>query len=110
MSDINYFSGTVKILEQPIQKLIKKKFLITIVRVEIPQIRQNKLISLIFWGKLGNAIINSYRMSDYLLVEGYSSIKKRNLKISNAKLNKIIITGFKVYPLFLNSPPQVEKN
>ena len=98
MGDTNYFSGTVKILENPIQKLIKKKTLVTTVRVEISQIRQTKLASVVFWGNLGNKIMNSYKRNDYLLIEGYTSIKKTNLK-----LTKIIITSLKAYPLLLNS-------
>ena len=98
MGDTNYFSGTVKILENPIQKLIKEKTLVTTIRVEISQIRQTKLVSVVFWGNLGNKIMNSYKKNDYLLIEGYTSIKKTNLK-----LNKIIITSLKAYPLLLNS-------
>ena len=75
----------------------------TIVRVEISQIRHNKIVSLVFWGNLGNEIVRSYRTNDYLLIEGYTSIKKKNLKLSNSKLNKLIITVLKVYPLVLNS-------
>jgi len=98
MGDTNYFSGTVKILETPIQKLVKKKTVITIVKGQIFQRRQKKNISLIFWGKLGRKIKASYKKNDYILIEGYLSIKKTNLK-----LNKIVITGLKAYPLFLRS-------
>ena len=98
MGDTNYFSGIVKILENPVQKLVKEKTLLTIIRVEIPQIRQARSILLVFWGNLGNEIKNSYQTNDYILIEGYSSIKKTNLK-----LYKIIITGLKIYPLLLTS-------
>ena len=98
MADTNYFSGIVKILENPVQKLVKEKTLLTIIRVEIPQIRQARSILLVFWGNLGNEIKNSYQTNDYILIEGYSSIKKTNLK-----LYKIIITGLKIYPLLLTS-------
>ncbi|MFK7826481.1 MAG: hypothetical protein AB8G05_20210 [Oligoflexales bacterium] len=96
MGDTNYFSGTVKILDNPVQKLVKKKFLMTRVWVEIAQLRQNSLILLVFWGKLGDEIKHIYQLNDYILVEGYTSIKK-----TNSKLNEMIITGLKIYPLFL---------
>lgn len=103
MGDTNYFSGIVKILESPIQKLVKEKTLLTTIRVEIPQIRQTRMILLVFWGNLGDEIKNSYRTNDYILVEGYSSIKKTNLELNNSKLHKIIVTGLKIYPLLLTS-------
>lgn len=96
MGDTNYFSGTVKILDNPIQKLVKEKILMTRVWVEIAQLRQNKLILVVFWGNLGDEIKHIYQINDYILIEGYTSIKK-----TDSKLNKIIITGLKIYPLFL---------
>ena len=104
MGDTNYFSGTVKILETPIQRVFKRKTLVTIIRVEISQVRQNRIISLIFWGKLANKVKKSYQINDYLLIEGYSSIKK-----TNSKLNKIMISVLKVYPLFLTSNRSLRK-
>jgi hypothetical protein len=105
MSDTNYFSGTVKILGNPVQKLVKKKFLRTQLWVEIPQLRQNKPILVIFWGNLGNEVKRVYQINDYLLLEGYTSIKKTGLN-----LDKIMITCLKVYPLFLTLNPTLRKN
>ena len=97
MGDINYFSGTVKILSNPIQKFIKQKTLRTQVWVELAQFRKNKIILLTFWGNLGDEIKNFYQINDYIFIEGYTSIKKTKLR-----LNKIVITGLKVYPLYLD--------
>lgn len=105
MGDTNYFSGTVKILANPVQKLIKKKFLMTQIWVEIPQLRQNKLVLVIFWGNLGDEVKHIYQINDYLLLEGYTSVKKTGLN-----LDKIMITCLKVYPLFLNVNPILRKN
>nr|YP_009029044.1 hypothetical protein [Cylindrotheca closterium]AGH28583.1 hypothetical protein [Cylindrotheca closterium] len=105
MGDTNYFSGTVKILDNPTQKLVKEKILMTKVWVEIAQLRQNKLILVVFWGSLGDEIKHIYQINDYLLIEGYSSIKK-----TNSKLNRIIITALKVYPLFLTLTSASGKN
>jgi len=104
MGDTNYFSGIVKLLEHPIQKLTKQKILTTQIWVELPQFRHNRKILLIFWGNLGNDVKNFYQINDYIFIEGYISIKKTNLK-----LTKIILTGLKVYPIFLNLK-SIEKN
>nr|ULD16265.1 hypothetical protein [Cylindrotheca closterium] len=97
MGDTNYFSGTVKLLGNPIQKLIKQKTLRTRVWVELAQFRQNRLILVTFWGKLGDEVKNFYQINDYIFIEGYTSIEKTNLK-----LNKIVLTGLRVYPLFFD--------
>ena len=94
MGDTNYFSGTVKLLGNPIQKVIKQKILTTKIWVELPQYRQNRRVLLVFWGNLGDEVKNFYQINDYIFIEGYTSIKKTNLK-----LNKIVITGLKVYPI-----------
>ena len=105
MGDTNYFSGTVKILENPVQKLVNGKTVMTTVRVEIPQIRQNKLVSLVSWGTLATKIKKFYQLQDYLVVEGYISINKTNVKFS-----KIVMTVLKVYPLLLTSNSISRKN
>ena len=98
MGNINYFSGTVKLLDNPIQKLTRQKILTTQIWVELPQFRQNRCILLNFWGNLGDEVKQFYQINDYIFIEGYTSIKKTNLK-----LNKMILTGLKVYPLFFDS-------
>lgn len=103
MGDTNYFSGIVKILEKPVQSFTDKKILITTFRVEIPQIRQNKIVSLVFWGNLANEIKNYYQVNDYILIEGYTSIEKKSSPSLDNNLRKIIITVLKVYPVLLRS-------
>ena len=105
MGNTNYFLGTVKILENPVQKLVREKTVMTTIRVEIPQMRQNKFISLVSWGSLAIKMKHLYHVQDYLVVEGYISINK-----TNKKLKKIIITVSKVYPLLLTSNSIVKKN
>ena len=104
MGDTNYFSGTVRILTNPLQHLIKEKSLMTLVWVEINQFRQNKPILLVFWGNLGTEIKQFYTINDYILIEGYSSLKRIKLKP-----NQLVITGLKVYPVILNSVPILKK-
>lgn len=105
MADTNYFSGTVKLLSNPIQKLIKQNVLRTQVWVELSQFRQNRLILLTFWGNLGDEIERFYQINDYIFIEGYTSIKKTNLK-----LNKIVVTALKVYPLYLELKSDSKKS
>ena len=107
MQSPSYFSGIVKILENPRQKIFKNKIITTECRALIPQSRKNKspkVILLSFWGTLARDITNYYQMDDYILIEGYVSIKinkSKNSRISNSK--KVLITILKFYPISLKT-------
>ena len=103
MSDTNYFSGIVKILETPVKSFINKKTIRVTVRVEIPQIRKNKIVYLIFWGNLAQEVKNYYQVNDYVLIEGYISIEKKTFKLVDKNQKKIVITVLKIYPFLLKS-------
>ena len=107
MQSPSYFSGIVKIIENPKQKVFNDKIISTQFRVLIPQMRKNKppkIISLIFWGSLANDVKNYYQINDYILIEGYSSIKTKKKKdLTGSNLKKVIITVLKVYPFLLKA-------
>jgi hypothetical protein len=110
MGDTNYFSGIVKILENPVQSFINNKTLTTTFQAEIPQIRENKIVSLVFWGNLAQEVKNYYQVSDYILIEGYVSIKINNTNLLDKNSKKVIITVLKVSPFLLKSNIQARKN
>ena len=110
MGDTNYFSGIVKLLENPTQSFIKNQTLTTTCQVEIPQIRQNKSVLLVFWGSLAQEVKNYYQINDYLLIEGYVSIKENKSNFVSNNSKKIIITVLKVSPFLLKSHLQMRKN
>ena len=102
MGNANYFSGIVKILENPKQTFVNSKVPVTRIRVELPQRRNNRLAYLVFWGNLANDAKNLYKMNDYILVEGYVSIRnKENTNPNTKSLKKLTITVLKVYPFLL---------
>jgi hypothetical protein len=113
MQSPSYFSGIVKILENPKQKVVNNKIISTKFRVLVPQIRINKppkIILLVFWGNLASDVKNYYQINDYILIEGYVSIKTNKTTdsmILNSK--KIIITILKVYPFLLKSNNIINK-
>ena len=103
MGDTNYFSGMVKILEKPLQNFNNDKLTKAIFHVEIYQTRQNRIAEVVFWGNLANETTNYYKINDYLLIEGYTSIKIKELVKENRKVATLTITVLKVYPFLLNS-------
>ena len=110
MGDILYFSGIVKVLEDPIQTFLDNKILVTTFRVEISQIQANKIIVLAFWGNSAWKVKNGYQPDDYLLVEGYPSIRnKDSLNFIPNHSNDLVISVLKVYPFLLKSNSNISK-
>ena len=99
MGDTNYISGIVKIFENPIQTVFNNNIPITRFRVQLPQVRNNTIINLVFWGKLSQDITNYYEIDDYIIIEGYLSLRDKKT-IKNSK--KVEITVLKVYPFLLS--------
>lgn len=102
MADINYVISMVKILEKPVKKVLKGDISVTKFRAQLPQIRSNRIIYIIFWGILAHDVANYYQVNDYIMVEGYLS------SINNAKNNlgqtfpKLYLTVIKLYSVKTN--------
>lgn len=102
MTNTNYFSGIVKILESPKDYLFKQQINAITIQVELPQKRKSSIITLLIWGNLGRDIKKFYNINDYILIEGYSSIRSQNsLKSNKNELKKVFITVRKIYPILL---------
>ena len=110
MGDTNYFSGIVKVLETPIETSFNDKILVTKFRVEVPQIRKTRIITLVFLGNLAREVKNYYQMNDYILIEGYLSIRnKKNINSITNNSKQVTITVLKVYPFLLKSNHDISK-
>ena len=102
MGNTNYFSGVIKILEDPKECLIQKTVPLVTCHAEISQVRKNRIISLSFWGNLAREIKKYYGRNDYILIEGYLSTRIQS-NSNKKKAKQILITVLRVYPIFLNS-------
>ena len=106
----NYIGGVVKILENPIKTVLNKTISVTKFRVQFPQFRKDIIVNLVFWGNLARDVEKYYKTNDYILVEGYISL--RDKKLTDAKIQKlkiIEVTVFKIYPFLLDSNRQTPK-
>ena len=100
MGDTNYVGSVVKILEKPIKTFNNDKILRTEFRVQLVQVRNIQMASLIFWGNLAHDIINNYQVNDYIMIEGYLSLPtKTNDSLVKPQLKKAQITVLKVYSI-----------
>ena len=110
MQDTNYIGGIVKILELPKQKVLKNNILVTQFRAQISQLRNTRIITLTFWGNLARDITTYYKINDYLIIEGYISLRdKKNSNSILSKSKKIEITVLKVYPFLLSYNRSITK-
>ena len=100
MGDTNYIGSVVKILEKPIQTVTNGKILRTDFRVQLIQVRNIQIVSLVFWGNLGQDIINNCQLNDYIMIEGYLSLpNKTKNKLAKKSLKKAQITVLKAYSI-----------
>ena len=107
---MNYFGSIVKILETPKQKFINSNTLVIKFRAQLPQVRQNQIVRLVLWGNLARAFLSYYKKNDYILIEGYASIKDIQTSNQNIKpLKKVTITVLKVYPFLLSYNRSINK-
>ena len=101
MNDTNYIGGVIKVLETPKQKILKNNILVAKFRAQLPQLRNTRVVTLTFWGNLARDVITHYKVNDYLIIEGYLSLREKKLSnLISSKSKKIEITVLKVYLFF----------
>lgn len=105
MGDINYIGGIVRILEIPTLVINKNDIPSTKFRVQLSQLRfkQSKtILTLLVSGNLAQDIVKYYQINDYVLIEGYLSIRKSFYQKQKTK-EFLQVNVFKIFPLFLNT-------
>lgn len=110
MDQTNYIVGIVKILEIPKEKIIDENNSSVKIRVQLSQIRNPKIVTLIFWDNLAYDILNYYKINDYLIIEGFLSLRtKQTSELTNRNLKKVEITVIRIYPFILSSDLSIRK-
>jgi single-stranded DNA-binding protein len=103
MSDTNVVGGIVKILEIPKQEFFNTNIPVTRFRAQFPQFRNTAVVHLTFWGNLARDIAEYYKINDYILIEGYISVRNKQISgVDRSKSKKIEVTVLKVYPFLLS--------
>jgi single-stranded DNA-binding protein len=103
----NHIVSIVKLLENPRKKILKKNISVARFRVQLPQSKKERIINLTVWGKLANDIEKYYRTNDYIIVEGFISIKTSDFNRSRFKIVEITVS--KIYPYLLNYNHSITK-
>jgi len=103
---MNYGIFAVKIIKNSGQSFFSDGTSLTELTVQLPQVRKNN-IKIIFqvsiWGKLSYDVAKYYQPNDYIVIEGYISL--RTTFITSSKISKtdkqVEISVFKHYPFLL---------
>ena len=104
MTSINYVAGIIKILELPRQELLENKILVTRFRGQLPLFRTTQIIELTFWGNIAQETTSYCKIGDYLLIEGYVSLRNREpFNSISLPFKKMELTVSKAYPLYANT-------
>jgi len=100
---MNYSTFIVKIIKKPVQSFFKNNISLTELVVQFPQIRNKNCkntFQVSVWGNLSYDIIKYYQQNDYLVIEGYISLRNKN---ENKNNKEIEISVFKIYPLLVKN-------
>jgi single-stranded DNA-binding protein len=104
---MNYVIFAVKVIKNSGQSFFADGTSLTELIVQLPQVRKNNIkiiIKVSIWGKLSYDVAKYYQPDDYIIIEGYISIRNINTNRAINSLNKQIeISVFKLYPLLLKS-------
>jgi single-stranded DNA-binding protein len=104
---MNYVIFAVKVIKNSGQSFFADGTSLTELTVQLPQVRKNNLkviLQVSIWGKLSYDVAKYYQPDDYIIIEGYISLKNINTDRAVNLLDKQVeISVFKLYPLLLKS-------
>ncbi len=102
---MNYTSFIVKIVGKPEQSFFHDDTSVTEMLVKFSSVRNIKttdIFQIAIWGTLAHDVIKYYKINDYIIIEGYISLRTNNYDDFSSLLNKQVeISVSKIYPLFL---------
>ena len=104
---MNYVIFAVKVIKNSGQSFFADGTSLTELIVQLPQVRNNNtkiILQVSIWGKLSYDVAKYYQPEDYIIIEGYISLKNINTdNLVNLLDKQVEISVFKLYPLLLKS-------
>jgi len=104
---MNYVIFAVKVIKNSGQSFFADGTSLTELTVQLPQVRKNNtklILQASIWGKLSYDAAKYYQPEDYIVIEGYISVRNINRdRIINLLDKQVEISVFKLYPLLLKS-------
>lgn len=104
---MNHAIFTVKVIKNSGQSFFSDGTSLTELTVQLPQVRKKNsrvILQVSIWGKLSYDVAKYYKPNDYIIIEGYISIKNIDTnRVVNLRNKQVEISVLKLYPLSLNS-------
>lgn len=104
---MNYAIFTVKVIKNSGQSFFSDGTSLTELTVQLPQVRKNNskaILQVEIWGNLSYDVAKYYKPDDYIIIEGYISIRNVDRdRVVNLLNKQVEISVFKLYPLFVKS-------
>ena len=104
---MNYIIFAAKVIKNSGQSFFADGTSLTELIVQLPQVRKNNIkviLNVSVWGKLSYDVAKYYQPDDYIIMEGYISIRNINTdRVVNLLGKQVEISVFKLYPLLLKS-------
>jgi single-stranded DNA-binding protein len=104
---MNYSILAVKVIKNSGQSFFADGTSLTELIVQLPQVRKNNIkviLNVSVWGKLSYDVAKYYQPDDYIIMEGYISIRNINTdRVVNLLGKQVEVSVFKLYPLLLKS-------
>lgn len=102
---MNYAILAVKVIKNSGQSFFTDGTSLTELTVQLPQARKNNtkiILQISVWGKLSYDVARYYQSEDYIVIEGYISVRNINTdRVIDLLDKQIEISVFKLYPLLL---------
>ena len=104
---MNYSILAVKVIKNSGQSFFADGTSLTELTVQLPQVRKTNIkviLNVSVWGKLSYDVAKNYKPNDYIIMEGYISIRNINTdRVVNLLGKQVEVSVFKLYPLLLKS-------
>lgn len=104
---MNYSIFLVKIVEAPEQSFFEDETSVTEFKVQFPSLltkNYTDIFHVSVWGTLAHDVAQYYSVDDYLIIEGYLSLREDHSNNFTVQKDKQIeFTAIKLYPFFLTS-------
>ena len=104
---MNYTSFIVKLLNNPATSFVDNDIYVAKVNTlffSSSNTKSNSILHLVLWNDLAQDIMMYYQKGDFIIIEGYISIKNYSSFLTNSVIDeKIEISIVKIYPFFVKN-------
>ena len=112
---MNYTSFIGKIIKKPKRQFVDNDIPITKITAKFPQLREIKgscnILTISIWGNVAIDYMEYFGVNDYIVVEGYISLRDSSSTNTTTKKDKQVeLSVFRIYPFLLKEKNKIKLN